>query len=1229
MRQIGRNDIDAFNGGAGNPRPILEMDNPPASLPADTPAGDGSGSVAQQVNDQRQRGLSGWLTGQLRRLLTISASLISTYVITGALGLVFWAIATWRFSIPDVGVAGAAVALQTLLGGLGNLGMGTLLISKLPQTPQEHRRVLVRSSMLVTGVASFALTLLVSWTMANVFRSPTMLGVAGSWWGALILAVGTALTSVAVVLDQAVLVLGVGSSVQFQRNALASVTKVIALLLLSPSLGGMAIFAAWSIGTAVSLPLVAWRTRGGRSLEHPANPTIDLGVVRGHARAAASNYGLNTILMVPLQMLPIIVGILLSARDNGLFTATLRISEFVFVMPYALSIGLFAVAEGNIRSVLRQMRVTLPMTLGICVAAVLVALFGAPLILRIFGTAYSQEAATVLRLMIVASVGFAIKDHFVALRRVQERTGPATLFFLAFTVFELSLAAFGARLGGLVTMVTFWLVAIGIQAVVMSLILYREVLAAGVLTADDEDHPQRGAAGAARTDTDELGPARPGVVENDLVRSHPPTGDKPGAPAGATLPLMIRAYDEQLAPAASGPLVEARLAAPVARDEVPPAPLPASAPTVPTALAEREAGAGVHPESNDAGDLAGSPTRRQTAPDDDEPTPSLRMRSRMATAGPGPYLAAMAAGLVLFSVGIWLGRSGNQSAGQVAYVAGLAVMFIPAALAATLPGLIDHQRRWVALALLPMLQFCRVIQQPRRFADHDELAHATNLRHLLEQDHLYSANPILPVTAYYPGLATITGAVQQLTGLSAHTSALVVTMAARIMLAVAIYGLIRTLTKSERAAAAGVVVYACSPQILIFNSQYSYQTLALPLALLAIFLVARRTIDGLGGLLVPAAVTFVMAMTHHLTSVLVCALWAGWLVLVLLLGRGEPNWVGRIRDLFAMLLATVAGIVAALMIPGNTTLEYVVQAVQSALSGASSLLERGETKTLFVNPGGVASSMFERGLMLAAVAITGLALVAAWWRSREWLRHRRNRALPVLLVLVSLLFVLQPLGHLAQSTGEIADRSTTFAFIGIAFVLGWWIWQRAMTRRVALIATALATVTFLGGVMLGSGPLVQQVPGQHWIGADARSIDRYNLGAVDWMTANVAQRNSVFGNRVGMLLASADGGFKSATEIGTGKDASELLLNPAVTAEDLKLIRTLPINFLISDLRDASALPTLGFYVADKEWGQDMRRVPVPRSALRKFDRVSGASRVYTNGPVTVYELNGAGRGGN
>ncbi len=1187
MRRIGSQDSGEQTASGENGHPILGEENQPASPPADTPDGYGGVPVPHAVDGPPRRGLSRWFGEQMRRLLTISASLVSTYAITGALGLLFWTIAARRFSIPDVGVAGAAVALQTLLGGLGNLGMGTLLISKIPQTPQEHRRVLVRSSLLVTGIVSFTLTLLVAVIAGNVFHAETIRGVAGNPWSVLILATGTALTSVAVVLDQAVLVLGTGGSLQFQRNTLASVTKVIALLLLSPSLGGMAIFAAWSIGTAVSLPLVIWRTRGGRMLEAPSNRLVDLGVVRVHARAAATNYGLNTILMAPVQMLPILVSIMLTGRDNGLFTATLRISEFVFVMPYAISIGLFAVAEGSTRSVLRQMRVSLPMTLGICLAAVVVAWFGAPWILAIFGSAYSEEAATVLQLMVLASVAIAIKDHFVALRRVQEKTGPATVFFLIFAAFELSAAALGARLGGLVLMVTFWLLVMAVQAIVMCLILYREALSIGAEPEQPQDAPST--------------PGRPGPA---VVA---PSGTGVPTPPGAavvenTMNTNLRSGDE----AAGLPTQPTPLTTPGPDD-----PGPAQAPAAPAPVSRgdrRQAAAG---------------TGRA------EPGQAAGWAARFTEWGHGPYLAAMAGGLVLFATAIALGRGGNAQVGQVVYVLGLTLIFVPAALAALLPGLADSHRRWVVLALPVMLQFCRVIQQPSRFADHDEFAHATNLRHLLEQEQLYSPNTILPVTAYYPGLAMITGAVQQLTGLSPHTSGLVVTMSARIVLAVAVFGLLRVLLRSERAAAIGLVIYACSPQILVFNSQYSYQTLALPLALLTLYLVARRLLQGVGSLVPPAAAAITTALTHHLTSVVLVGLLGGWLVLLLILGRGERHWTSRARDLSLILLATIAGIGAALMIPGNMTLQYVSEAFQSALAGASGLLERGETKTLFVNPGGVVSSWFERGLMLAATAITGLTLLFAWLRSRSWLGERRNRALPVLLILLSLMFVLQPLGHLAQSTGEIADRSTTFAFIGIAFVVGWWLWQRSMSRRTALVAVALATVTFLGGVMLGSGPLAQQVPGRHWVGADSRSIDRKNVATIDWMNAHLPLGTNVFGNRVNMLMASGYGGFEAVTQIGTGVDASELLLNPAVTAEDFKLIRTVPVNFLISDLRDATALPTLGFYVVNEEWGQEIRRTPVSRSALRKFDAVSGASRIYTNGDVTVYELQGVREGRN
>ena len=418
---------------------------------------------------------SRWLSHQLGRLLAISASLISTYVLTGVLGLVFWTVAARRLSIAEVGVAGAAVAMMTLLGGIGSLGLGSLLILKIPQTPQAQRRLLVRTSLAVAAVASFALTVAVATVIrTHVGDSATLASITDSPLKIAILATGTALTTVALILDQAVLVLGVGT-LQMKRNTIASVVKLAALFLIPMSFGGIAVFAAWSIGTLVSLPVIAYSTRGGRALEAVENSLVDLTILRTHVRETASNYGLSTILVLPLQMLPIIVGAVLSQHDNGLFTATLRISEICFVLPYALSIGLFASSDGNPRSLLQKMRVTLPLALGICAAAALTAFFAAPLLLALFGSVYSEEAATLLKLIVLASIGFAVKDHFVALKRVEGRTGSATLFFLSFCTVELAAAIVGAKTAGLTGLIVAWLAIVAVEAAVMALWLLRDM----------------------------------------------------------------------------------------------------------------------------------------------------------------------------------------------------------------------------------------------------------------------------------------------------------------------------------------------------------------------------------------------------------------------------------------------------------------------------------------------------------------------------------------------------------------------------------------------------------------------------------------------------------------------------------------------------------------------------------------------------------------------------------
>lgn len=407
----------------------------------------------------------------VRKVAAISASLVGTQAVTSLLGLGYWAIAARQSSVADIGIAGAAVSLMLLLGSVGMLGLGTLLIAELPRTAGSGRRRLVRSSLAVAGLASAALGAVAALGLGAV--GSQSLASLGTPFNVLDFAVGTGLTGLTMVLDQAVLVVG-RSRLQLERNTIASIAKIAAVLVLAVvgRTSGMDIFLAWTIGNLVSLGWVVARTRI-RPLARRTDRLIDFGVMRGLARSAASHHALNLMLQAPILLLSVVVAIVLSAEDNGYFSTARSVAGFVFVLPFSVTIALFAAASGRADELVARMKFTIPFGLAASLAADIVLFpLGGP-VLSAFGHSYSVEALTTLRVLALAGLPFVIKDHFVALRRVQNRTGSAAVAALAGAVFELLSAVLGARVGGTVGLCAFWVGALAIEAVVLGVAMRR------------------------------------------------------------------------------------------------------------------------------------------------------------------------------------------------------------------------------------------------------------------------------------------------------------------------------------------------------------------------------------------------------------------------------------------------------------------------------------------------------------------------------------------------------------------------------------------------------------------------------------------------------------------------------------------------------------------------------------------------------------------------------------
>ena len=95
----------------------------------------------------------------------------------------------------------------------------------------------------------------------------------------------------------------------------------------------------------------------------------------------------------------------------------------------------------------------------------------------------------------------------------------------------------------------------------------------------------------------------------------------------------------------------------------------------------------------------------------------------------------MTLGLLPISLSVTRSRDSGQRQrrlDQALYVAGLVVIFLPAAVGVLLPRVATSTRVLLAVAMMVLLQLSRWCVDPTRFMHHDELIHANGLR-LIEQ----------------------------------------------------------------------------------------------------------------------------------------------------------------------------------------------------------------------------------------------------------------------------------------------------------------------------------------------------------------------------------------------------------------------------------------------------------------------------------------------------------------
>ena len=592
-------------------------------------------------------------------------------------------------------------------------------------------------------------------------------------------------------------------------------------------------------------------------------------------------------------------------------------------------------------------------------------------------------------------------------------------------------------------------------------------------------------------------------------------------------------------------------------------------------------------------------------------------------------------------------RTGGASINTL-FLPALLLMFAPIAVRLLLPTTARAERIWLLCVIGLGCYLVKVVANPLYFTFFDEFLHWRTVDDIARSGHLFTANALLPVSPYYSGLEIVTNAFSTMSGLSSFYAGLVVIGMARLLMVLALFALNEQLLKSARVASLATLLYMTNPHFLLFDAQYGYESLALPLATLMLFalsphqrvsvrltrleplaLLVKFSKTGRDALhhdlrwitltawLVLAAVVF----THHVTIFFFDALLILWTI-VYVCKRLTPLF----RSILALTAVLAIGIsVASVLQVNNPVVDYLTSFMSVALGELGHILSgTGNAKQLFVNYSGPATPLWERLLTIISMGIIVACL--PFGLLCLWKRHRAN-ALAYTFGLFSLLYPISQAFRLTNTGSEVADRAAAFLFIPIASVLAVFVAQFWPVARLRWFHTAslagVMSLVFIGGVVLGAGPASALLPGPYEVVADSRSIEPEGIQASLWTHTYLQPDNRVASDRINQILLGTYGDQRVVTSIEDNIDLSPVFLSSSINDEDKALLQQAHVQYLITDMRLTKDRPLMGFYYEMGETGAFHHTTPIDVQAFAKFNTSPQVNRMYDGGNIIVYDVGG------
>ncbi|HWS83932.1 MAG TPA: hypothetical protein VN207_06705 [Ktedonobacteraceae bacterium] len=541
----------------------------------------------------------------------------------------------------------------------------------------------------------------------------------------------------------------------------------------------------------------------------------------------------------------------------------------------------------------------------------------------------------------------------------------------------------------------------------------------------------------------------------------------------------------------------------------------------------------------------------------------------------------------------------------------------------------------------------KVMSSPLYFSFFDEFLHWRTADNILASGHLFSSNEMLPVSPYYPGLEIVTNALSTLGQLDTFQSAIIVVGVARLLMVLAIFLVNEQVLSSSRASSIATIIYMSNPHFLLFDAQYGYESLALPLAIFVLFTMApHQTVslrlnalqrlspiapliesnrkglsDDLRWMTITAWITIgAIAVTHHVTIFFLMSTLLLWFLIYAYM-RLTPLGQSRLAKtaLFSVFVA-----IGWTILPINPVVQYLSSFFIEALNELGHVIAGESARQLFVSYAGQPTPIWERIITIVSVLMILCCLPFGLLCLQQ--RYRSN-ALTWTFGFVALVYPLSQVFRFTNTGGELTDRAAAFLFLPISTAIAIFITQFWPTRIVGWLHTLLISFAILllcfGGVVLGAGPSSAFFPGPYTVLADARSIEPEGIEVATWTRIYLGPNNRVATDRINQILMDTYGDQRVITSTQDKVDLAPVFLPLHLSNYALSSLRSTKTRYLVADLRLSTSLPLLGYYYESWEDDAFHRTTPADRKALTKFDAIPQINRVFDSGDIVIYDVGG------